>query len=123
MGGGSCARDACLLESGCCLAESLGGNCLVLAVALSGRLLVTLVTPRSARSYSPAELLLAAIARYRSEISSHRPVPCCRFTPSCSEYADEAVRRHGALRGGWLAIRRLLRCRPGGRRGHDPVPA
>ncbi|MCP4833303.1 MAG: membrane protein insertion efficiency factor YidD [Phycisphaera sp.] len=46
----------------------------------------------------------------------------CRFEPSCSRYAREAIERHGPLRGGWLAARRLVRCRPGGGAGHDPVP-
>jgi putative membrane protein insertion efficiency factor len=46
----------------------------------------------------------------------------CRFQPTCSAYALEALERHGALRGGWLAARRLLRCRPGGGHGYDPVP-
>lgn len=47
----------------------------------------------------------------------------CRFLPTCSEYADEAVRVHGAWRGGWLAFRRILRCNPWGGHGCDPVPA
>lgn len=47
----------------------------------------------------------------------------CRFVPSCSAYASEAVARHGVLRGGALAIRRLMRCHPFGGHGHDPVPA
>ncbi len=46
----------------------------------------------------------------------------CRFEPSCSRYAEEALRLHGSLRGGWLALRRLVRCRPGGGFGYDPVP-
>lgn len=50
------------------------------------------------------------------------PLGRCRFTPSCSDYALEAVRRHGACRGGWLALRRLTRCHPWGDCGHDPVP-
>ncbi len=50
-----------------------------------------------------------------------RPSPC-RFTPSCSEYAKEAVQVHGAGRGTWLTTRRLARCRPFGRSGYDPVP-
>jgi len=47
----------------------------------------------------------------------------CRFLPSCSAYAFEAVERHGVLRGGALAVRRLMRCHPFGGHGHDPVPA
>ena len=46
----------------------------------------------------------------------------CRFVPTCSEYALEAIERHGALRGSWLALRRLLRCQPFARAGLDPVP-
>lgn len=48
--------------------------------------------------------------------------PSCRFTPSCSAYAIEAWRRHGVIRGSYLAVRRLLRCHPWGGCGHDPVP-
>lgn len=48
--------------------------------------------------------------------------PTCRFTPSCSAYAITALRRYGALKGSWLAIRRLLRCHPWGGSGSDPVP-
>jgi len=47
----------------------------------------------------------------------------CRFVPSCSEYAAEALIEHGAGKGSWLAIRRVARCRPLGGRGYDPVPA
>jgi len=46
----------------------------------------------------------------------------CRFTPSCSEYAKQAIEKHGSWRGAWLAIKRILRCRPGGGFGYDPVP-
>jgi len=46
----------------------------------------------------------------------------CRFEPSCSQYAYEAVEAHGAARGAWLAVKRLLRCRPGHPGGYDPVP-
>lgn len=48
--------------------------------------------------------------------------PCCRFTPSCSVYAVEAIMTHGALRGSWLTLKRLLRCQPFCRGGYDPVP-
>ncbi|HEX8303104.1 membrane protein insertion efficiency factor YidD [Sphingomonas sp.] len=48
--------------------------------------------------------------------------PSCRYSPSCSAYAIEALRRYGALKGGWLAAKRILRCNPWGGCGHDPVP-
>lgn len=48
--------------------------------------------------------------------------PTCRFAPSCSAYAIEALRRYGAIKGGWLSARRLLRCHPFGGSGFDPVP-
>ncbi len=69
-------------------------------------------------------LLLAAIRFYRKNISPARP-PCCRFIPTCSQYALEAVDRYGALRGGWLALRRVLKCHPFHRQKsvvYDPVP-
>jgi len=49
-------------------------------------------------------------------------LPTCRFAPSCSAYAIEALERHGAFRGGWLTMKRLLRCHPWGGSGYDPVP-
>jgi putative membrane protein insertion efficiency factor len=58
---------------------------------------------------------------YQRAISPTLP-PMCRYEPTCSHYAREAVERHGALRGTWLAARRLARCRPLGGRGWDPVP-
>jgi len=48
--------------------------------------------------------------------------PKCRYTPSCSQYAVTALQKHGILKGGWLAIRRISSCRPGGGEGYDPVP-
>ncbi len=68
-----------------------------------------------------ARVLLALIGFYRAAISPALP-PSCRYTPSCSAYAVEAVERFGAGRGSWLAVRRLLRCHPFHAGGHDPVP-
>lgn len=68
-----------------------------------------------------ARILLSVIGFYRRVISPVTP-PSCRFTPTCSAYAEEAVRRHGARRGGWLALRRISRCHPFGGSGYDPVP-
>jgi hypothetical protein len=66
--------------------------------------------------------LLAALVRgYRYCVSPLLP-PSCRFHPSCSAYAEEALRRHGALRGSWLAARRVCRCGPWTAGGFDPVP-
>ena len=66
-------------------------------------------------------VLLALVRFYRAAISPYRP-PCCRFTPTCSQYFAEALRRHGLLKGSYLGIRRLLRCHPWGGSGYDPVP-
>ena len=64
---------------------------------------------------------LAAVRAYQLLVSPWLGQHC-RFTPSCSAYAAEAVRRHGALAGAWYALRRLVRCHPFGASGHDPVP-
>lgn len=69
-------------------------------------------------------VLLTLIRFYRRSISPLRP-PCCRFIPTCSEYAQEAVEKYGAVKGGWLALRRLARCQPFHRQEsieYDPVP-
>lgn len=74
------------------------------------------------RARSPiAAALLAVIRFYRTAISPALP-PSCRYTPSCSAYAAEAIDVHGAGRGSWLALRRILRCHPFHAGGHDPVP-
>ena len=49
-------------------------------------------------------------------------MPRCRYTPTCSEYALNAIRKHGSFRGGWLTIKRVLKCHPFGGDGYDPVP-
>lgn len=76
----------------------------------------------SAVGRTTTRIVLAPLRFYRTAISPLRP-PVCRYTPSCSAYAVEAVERFGAARGGWLALRRLLRCHPFHAGGHDPVPA
>lgn len=65
--------------------------------------------------------LLALIRFYRRGVSPFTP-PSCRFVPTCSAYAEEALGKYGPWRGGWLALRRLLRCHPLGGKGYDPVP-
>jgi putative membrane protein insertion efficiency factor len=66
-------------------------------------------------------LLRAAVRAYQLVLS---PLigPRCRHLPSCSDYAREALERHGSARGSWLALRRLVRCHPWGTSGYDPVP-
>lgn len=127
-GGNSCMRDICLIESGCCLAELMGcgpqltliGPSLVRRSARAAR-----QVSRSGVRPGPSGWLLAfalaAIRLYQQEISPRRR-PCCRFSPTCSHYAAQALQQHGLRRGLWLAGRRLLRCRPGTAGGSDPVP-
>lgn len=68
-----------------------------------------------------ARLLILPIRLYQMFISPLTP-PSCRFTPTCSQYAIEALRKHGPFKGTYLAIRRILRCHPWGGSGYDPVP-
>ena len=68
-----------------------------------------------------AWLMLALIAFYRTCISPLTPA-ACRYTPTCSQYAQEAIRKYGPFKGGWLAFKRILRCNPWGGSGYDPVP-
>lgn len=74
-----------------------------------------------ARGPAPRRLLAALIRAYQRFLSPALP-PSCRFHPSCSQYALEAVTRYGALKGSWLAARRLARCHPFHPGGFDPVP-
>jgi uncharacterized protein len=69
----------------------------------------------------PRGILAGLIRLYQRLVSPLLP-PSCRFYPSCSQYALEAITRHGALKGGWLAARRLVRCHPFHPGGYDPVP-
>ena len=63
-------------------------------------------------------LLIDVYRRYISPLKS----PCCRYIPTCTEYAMIAIERYGAARGGWLALKRILRCHPFHEGGYDPVP-
>jgi putative membrane protein insertion efficiency factor len=74
---------------------------------------------RRTRSWT-ARLALRTIGGYQ-KVSSAR-APSCRYDPTCSQYAAEAIDAHGVVRGTWLAIRRLGRCHPWGGNGYDPVP-
>jgi putative membrane protein insertion efficiency factor len=67
------------------------------------------------------KIFLIPIFIYQKAISPFLP-PSCRYVPTCSQYAVEAVMKHGIFRGGWLAFRRILRCHPWGGSGFDPVP-
>ena len=66
-------------------------------------------------------LLMALVRFYRRFISPYTR-PSCRFIPTCSQYALEALEKYGALKGGWLAFKRILRCNPFHKGGYDPVP-
>jgi len=65
-------------------------------------------------------LVLDFLKLYKTLISPFLP-PACRFTPTCSEYAMQAVEKYGAIRGTWMAFKRILRCQPFCQGGHDPV--
>ena len=67
------------------------------------------------------QIALLPVYAYRACISPILP-PTCRYTPTCSAYMVEAVMKYGIFRGGWIGIKRLLRCHPWGGSGYDPVP-
>ncbi|MGQ0563202.1 MAG: membrane protein insertion efficiency factor YidD [Gemmatimonadota bacterium] len=66
-------------------------------------------------------LLIGTITVYQKAISPMLPA-ACRYTPTCSQYAKDALRKYGAVKGSWMAARRLLRCHPWGGHGYDPIP-
>ncbi len=68
-----------------------------------------------------SRILIVPIRVYQATLSRILP-PSCRFSPSCSHYAVEALSRHGPVKGSWLALRRIGRCHPWGSSGYDPVP-
>lgn len=76
---------------------------------------------KSALSRATAGLLLGLIRAYQYLLSPWVG-GACRYTPTCSAYAADAIRRFGPLRGGWLTVKRLARCHPWGSAGYDPVP-
>ncbi|MDO4335125.1 MAG: membrane protein insertion efficiency factor YidD [Bacteroidales bacterium] len=71
---------------------------------------------------NPVKALLIGIIRFYQLAISPLTPPSCRFVPTCSEYGIEAIRKHGALKGGWLTLKRICRCHPWGGSGYDPVP-
>lgn len=73
-------------------------------------------------SFMPQALLIGVLRAYQRMISPALP-SACKFYPTCSEYACQAVERYGAAQGSWMAIRRLVRCRPFSPGGYDPVPS
>ncbi len=70
----------------------------------------------------PERLLCVGMIRFYQYLVAPLLPRVCRYGPSCSEYAREAIERHGVVAGGWLAARRILRCHPWGGSGYDPVP-
>lgn len=68
-----------------------------------------------------SRLLLTSIRCYQATVSPYLPSRC-RYTPSCSQYGYGAIHQHGALKGSWLTLKRLGKCRPFGGQGYDPVP-
>jgi len=70
----------------------------------------------------PGWILLALIRGYQMTVSKALPANTCRFYPSCSHYGYQAIYKYGALKGGWMALKRLVRCNPYNPGGFDPVP-
>jgi uncharacterized protein len=119
-GNDSCLRDLLFINTGCCLANALG--CGMDSMLLAPTTLREVGRRGTGeRGTRLADRMIAAVRVYQREISPMR-APCCHFEPTCSAYAVEALDRHGARRGGWLTLRRLVRCRPGAAGGADPVP-
>ena len=71
---------------------------------------------------NPVSLFLIGVIKLYQKAVSPLKIPSCRFTPTCSQYAVEAIKIHGAFKGGMLAVWRILRCNPFCKGGYDPVP-
>jgi len=71
---------------------------------------------------NPFQYLLIGLVKFYQYCISPLTPASCRYIPTCSQYALEALRKYGALKGGWMAIKRILRCHPWGGHGFDPVP-
>lgn len=97
-------------ENDCCESASGGDH------PLAGK-----ESPEVRITFSIAGFLLCLILFYKKCISPLLP-PCCRFTPTCSSYAIEAIQVHGVWYGCWLTLKRIARCHPWGGHGYDPVP-
>lgn len=68
------------------------------------------------------KIFVLLVKFYQKNISGLKSAPSCRFIPTCSQYAVEAIEKYGAVKGSWLALRRILRCHPFCKGGYDPVP-
>jgi hypothetical protein len=76
---------------------------------------------KSSKEYPMTKIALLLVRAYQRWVSPLTP-PSCIYTPTCSQYGYEAIRRYGVLRGGWLTAKRILRCHPWAQGRHDPVP-
>lgn len=72
--------------------------------------------------WNPLKYLLTGVIKFYQRCISPLTPASCRYTPTCSQYALEAVQKHGVAKGVWLAIKRIMRCHPWGGHGYDPVP-
>ena len=115
-----CLGDACCDVFGCLSPWILATS--LYALLTGPRRTGTAAAPRDVPPGRTARMLYRGVRFYQREISPRRR-PCCKYSPTCSAYGARALREHGALRGSWLTVRRLLRCRPGTPGGHDPVPS
>lgn len=110
-------HDACQEKSDICAKEKCGQN------SLKQYQVCAQNKSRHYAWWNPLYWLALGIIRFYRKFISPMKTPCCRFLPTCSEYALEAFRRHGFLKGLFLSVRRIFRCNPFGKGGFDPVPS